>query len=394
MGRAADRHPSLEHPLQSGGQPGACSLDIPHPPDRVKEAIVTETLKTSIGIWAFGTLGTRFLLAGYHPDVENETPVDRARRVAAGLADLYDGLEFHYPNEIDEDNAQTIVDAIKPMDVYCICSGAHTFPRHGRGALTNPDAGVREEARAANRRGIDLAARLGAHFIIWPGIDGYNYPFQSDYTSQWTYFIEGIADAVEHANGKNVTVLLEHKNSEPQMKIYMRDMGMSIFVIRKLSQLGIDTSRTKINMDWQHLIMNGENLAEYVELLAMEGLLGHQHANSGWGLTDDDNIIGATRLMETIETARALRKVGYGRNGERLGNDLYPYTEDAIQAARQSILQWRFIDELASKLDEDTLQQAQQQKDALAAYRVVYQALGMSPDMIRLALGPRAAATT
>jgi len=55
----------------------------------------------------------------------------------------------------------------------------------------------------------------------------------------------------------------------------------------KLAQQGVDTSRTKINMDWQHLIMNGENLAEYIELLSMEGLLGHQHANSGWGLTDE-----------------------------------------------------------------------------------------------------------
>jgi xylose isomerase len=173
----------------------------------------------------------------------------------------------------------------------------------------------------------------------------------------------------------------------------MRDMGMSIYVIRKLAQQGVDTSRTKINMDWQHLIMNGENLAEYVELLAMEGLLGHQHANSGWGLTDDDNIVGATRFMETLEIARALRKVGYGQNGERLGQDLYPYTENAIQAARQSLLQWRFIDEVSTRLDEATLAEAQRQKDALAAYRVVYAALGMSPDMLRMALGPHAVAS-
>ena len=32
-------------------------------------------------------------------------------------------------------------------------------------------------------------------------------------------------------------------------------------------------------MDWQHLIMNGENLGEYAAMLAAEGLLGHQHAN-------------------------------------------------------------------------------------------------------------------
>lgn len=85
-------------------------------------------LKTSVGIWAFGTLGTRFLLAGYHPEVEREDPIARARRVAAGLADLYDGLEFHYPGEINEDNADDIAAAIQPMDVYCIASGAHTIP--------------------------------------------------------------------------------------------------------------------------------------------------------------------------------------------------------------------------------------------------------------------------
>jgi xylose isomerase len=356
------------------------------------EDTMADGLKTSIGIWAFGTLGTRFLLAGYHPEWGGEDPVARARRVSEGLSDLYDGLELHYPGEIDEDNFRRIADAIKPMDIYCIASGAHTIPKHGRGALTNPDPGVRDEARAANRRAIEICAQVGGHMIIWPGIEGYNYPFQCDYTSQWTLFLEGIADAVEHANRHNVTIFLEHKNSEPQMKIYLRDMGMSIFVIRKLRHEGVDTSRTKINMDWQHLIMNGENLAEYVEILASEGLLGHQHANSGWGLTDDDNIVGATRFMETLEIARALRKVGYGNNGERLGMDLYPYTEDAIQAARQSLLQWRFIDDLAGRLDEGALQAAQGQKDALAAYRVVYEALGMSPDMIRGVFPPQVVA--
>ncbi|HEV3310002.1 MAG TPA: TIM barrel protein [Chloroflexota bacterium] len=353
---------------------------------------MAEPLKTSIGIWAFSPLGTRFLMAGYHPEVASESPAERARRVAHGLHDLYDGLEFHYPGEINEDNAADILAAIKPMDVYCLASGVHTFSKHARGAMTNPSEQVRQEAKAANRRGIDLAAELGAHFIIWPGIEGYNYPFQCNYAEQWSYFLDGIADAVNHANERGVTVFLEHKNSEPQMKIFMRDMGMSIYVIRKIQQMGVDVSHTKINMDWQHLIMNGENLAEYAELLAMEGLLGHQHANSGWGVTDDDNIVGATRFMETLELARSLRKAGYGTHGERIGFDLYPYTEDAIAAARQSLIQWCFIDDLCSKLDEDAMEAAQKQKDALAAYRLVFETLGMDSTAIRLIAGAKVAA--
>jgi xylose isomerase len=129
-------------------------------------------------------------------------------------------------------------------------------------------------------------------------------------------------------------------------------------------------------MDWQHLLMNGESLAEYAGLLAAEGLLGHQHANSGWGTFDDDNMVGALAFMETLELAVELRRAGYGDNGERLGFDLYPYTEDAVAAVERSVLQWRFIDAAAARIDDAALRAAQAQKDAVAAYEAVYAALG------------------
>src|SRR4029450_4109346 len=102
------------------------------------------------------------------------------------------------------------------------------------------------------------------------------------------------------------------------------------------------------------------SVGEYAPMLSAEGLLGHQHANSGWGTFDDDNMVGATAFMETLELALELRPAGYGahgesmgaatafmetleralelrrggsgENGERLGFDLYPYTEDAVEA--------------------------------------------------------------
>lgn len=47
--------------------------------------------------------------------------------------------------------------------------------------------------------------------------------------------------------------------------------------------------------------------------------------------------------MATLEMAKVLRKVGYGKRGERVGFDLFPYTEDPIEATKQSVLQWEFI---------------------------------------------------
>jgi len=158
------------------------------------------------------------------------------------------------------------------------------------------------------------------------------------------------------------------------MKIFMRNIGMTLHVIHKLRTEGFDN--VKVNMDWQHLIMNGENLAEYAALLAAEDLLGHQHANSGWGLFDDDNMVGATAFMETLELAVELRRARYGENGERLGFDLYPYTEDQVAAVRRSVLQWRFIDSVAGRIDDAELRKAQSAKDAVRAYELVYGALG------------------
>jgi xylose isomerase len=337
-----------------------------------------ERLKNSVGIWAFGPNVTRFLPEGYHPETKRESIIERTKRVVDGLGDLIDGLEYHYPGELNEDNVEAVRKALgEERDIYILALGTFSDPRFRLGAFTNPDPKLRRENLEITKRGIDLAAELGAKFIIWPGGDGYNYNFQVDYVQTWEWFIHGVQEAVEHACERKVIVLLEHKNSEPAMNILMRNIGMTIFTIYKLKELGTDISQVKINMDWQHLIMNGENLAEYAALLAHEGLLGHHHSNSGWGTFDDDNITGASFFMQTLELAKVLQQVGYGRKGERLGFDLFPYTEDQIAAVRRAILQWEFIWDLAARIDDTALKEAWQRKDAIRGQEAVYQALGL-----------------
>ena len=192
---------------------------------------------------------------------------------------------------------------------------------------------MRAQALRITLEAAEFAGEIGAHMIIWPGGEGYNYPFQTPYAESWARLIDGIGAGRRARCAKHGRKLfLEHKNSEPAMKILMRNIGMTLHVIHKLRDRGIDN--VQVNMDWQHLIMNGEHLPEYAALLAAEGLLGHQHANSGWGTFDDDNMVGATAFMETLELALELRRANYGANGERLGFDLYPYTEDQVGAVQ------------------------------------------------------------
>jgi xylose isomerase len=330
-------------------------------------------MKTSLGVWAFGPMVTRFVPMGYQPEHDEPTH-EKVERAVAGLGDLIDGYEFHYPQELSPENLGDVRAALGDHDIYAIASGMHLDPLFGRGGLVSPDPKIRAEAVKRTIDGADFAGSLGAHFIIWPGIEGYNYPFQTPYADSWKWLIEGVGEAAQKCAEHGIKLFLEHKNSEPAMKIMMRNIGMTLHVIHKLRVEGIDN--VQVNMDWQHLLMNGEHLPEYAALLAAEGLLGHQHANSGWGIFDDDNMVGATAFMETVELALEFRRCGYGSNGERLGFDLFPYTEDQVKAVERSVKQWNFIDGVASRIDDAALREAQSRKDAVAAYELVYAALG------------------
>jgi xylose isomerase len=343
----------------------------------VSTSHTTPRVKNSVGIWAFGPNATRFVPPGYHPEVAGESMVDRTRRVVAGLVGLVDGLEYHHPGEINEDNLAAVQAELGGMDIYCVCAGLHPDPTYKLGVFVNPDKALRRQGIDTLKRGVDLAASIGAHYIIWPGAEGYNYNFHRDYAATWDQFVDGVGEVVAHAASRGVTVFLEHKNSEPAMNILMRSIGMTLYTIDRIRRLGVDVSRVQVNMDWQHLIMNGENLPEYAALLASEGRLGHQHANSGWGSFDDDNMTGASFFFQTLDLALTLQDVGYGTHGERVGFDLYPYTEDQVAAVRRSVLQWEWIDDLARRVDRQALAEARAAVDAVKAYEVVYAALGL-----------------
>jgi xylose isomerase len=317
---------------------------------------------------------TRFVPGGYQPALAGETTIDRVRRAVEGLEGLIDDYEFHYPQELSPENLDEVRAVLDGRGIYCIATGLHLDSRFGRGGLVSPDSGTRAEALRRTLDAAEFAGSLGAHFIVWPGIEGYNYPFQTPYAASWAWFVDGIGQAAEVCAKHGVKLFLEHKNSEPAMKILMRNIGMTLHVIHKLRAQGIDN--VQVNMDWQHLIMNGESLAECAAMLAAEGLLGHQHANDGWGTFDDDNMVGTIRFMETLELAVELRRTGYADAGGRLGFDLYPYTEDAVAAVARSVRHWRFIDSVAGRIDDAALREAQSQKDAVRAYEVVYAALG------------------
>src|SRR3954470_8953841 len=139
-------------------------------------------LKTSLGIWALGGMVTRFVPVGYQPEHGDEPTADKVHRAVEGLAGLIDDYEFHYPQELSPDNLDDVRAALDGHGIYCVATGLHLDPRFGKGGLSSPDDAIRADAVRITLDAVELVAALeGAHLIMWPGIEGYNYPFQTPY---------------------------------------------------------------------------------------------------------------------------------------------------------------------------------------------------------------------
>ena len=119
-------------------------------------------MRTSLGIWALGSMVTRFVPGGYQPEHGGETTVQRVRRAVEGLEGLIDDYEFHYPGELNPDNLDDVREALDGHGIYTVCTGLHLDPRFGRGGLVSPDQATRAEARRLTRETAELA---GSEFL-------------------------------------------------------------------------------------------------------------------------------------------------------------------------------------------------------------------------------------
>src|SRR4051794_1791992 len=133
-------------------------------------------LKTSLGIWAMGGMVTRFVPVGYQPEHADETTAEKVRRAVAGLGDLIDDYEFHYPQELSPDNLDEVRSALDGHGIYAVATGLHLDPIFGRGGLVSPERRVCGGAVKPPRKAARLAGSVRAPLIILPRVRGYNHP--------------------------------------------------------------------------------------------------------------------------------------------------------------------------------------------------------------------------
>lgn len=312
------------------------------------------------GLWNFATYVDRYAVDGYG---EPRTTIEQIE-LAAQVGDIsYVDLNFPF-NGAD---TQEVRDALERTGLKAIGVTPDIYLReHQMGAFTNPDPAKRESARLIMQGAADAVRELGARYVkIWPGQDGFDYPFQVDYHELNRLAVEGMRDlARAHPD---LEFVIEYKPREPRTHMFWSSAAKTVLGIQAM---GVDN--VGVLLDFGHALFGGESPAEAAQLLIDHGLLWGMDVNDNYRGWDDDMVVGTIHITEVFEFFHTLRRNSWEGVWQL---DQFPFREDVVDNARTSIRFLKALHRALDRLDEEALAEAQSRQDPLAAQRVVQDAL-------------------
>lgn len=315
------------------------------------------------GIWHFATYVDRYATDGYGPPVTVLEAIDLAGRVG----DLsYVDINYPYFGGDDIDNA-AVGAALERNNLKVIGITPEIYTRvFAKGAFTNPDPGVRRLAHELCTEAAGVVRHFGAQYVkLWPGQDGWDYPFQVDHRVLWNHSMEGVGKLAEE--NPDLQFVIEYKPREPRVKMSFDSVARTLLGIEKLGLPNVG-----ILLDFGHSLYGGESPADAAQLAIDHGRLFGMDVNDNLRGWDDDLVAGSVHPIELFEFFYTLRK----NNWEGVWQlDQFPFREDNVDAARTAIEFLKAIRRALDKLDVDALQAAQTNHDAMSALRIVQAAL-------------------
>jgi len=261
------------------------------------------------------------------------------------------GVELIGDSHITLDNTDEINQLLRDSGLQAVSIIPDHFSKEKftMGAFTNKDAGIRREAVDLTKQMIDAAVKINCPLIsLWPGQDGYDYPFQGDFIKERTWFEEGVAECCDY--NKDIKIAIEYKPKEPRTRSYPSNVYSTLLMVNEIGR-----ENCGVTIDFGHGLMGYENVAESVAVLKKYGdKLFHLHMNDNYTLWDDDMIVGTIHTIPFIEFFYWVKKTGYNN---WISTDQYPYREDGRDAVNESVRWMETFINVVNKLDDNKIEE-------------------------------------
>lgn len=314
------------------------------------------------GLWHFGQFRDRYATDGYGPPVSTLDAIK-----IAGSVEGLSVVDLNYPFNPADTDLTAVSEALSAAGLAAIALTPEIYTRaFGRGGFTNPDQAVRSAAVELVSQAADACRTLGCEYVkIWPGQDGWDYPFQADYRQLWRYSVEAMAELARRH--PDLRFAIEYKPREPRNRMTFSTVARTLLAIED-----IGAENVGILLDFGHSLYGGESPAEAAQMAIDRGRLFAIDVNDNFRGWDDDMVVGSVHLIETLEFFHTLERNNWSGVWQL---DQFPFREDSADAARAGIEVMQMFWRACGLIDDDALRSAQDAQDALAAQRIARQAL-------------------
>lgn len=318
--------------------------------------------KFGAGIWHFATYVDRYATDGYGPNRSLLEMID-----LAGQVEDLSVVDINYPFVDQSLSLDTVASALQKNDLSVIGITPEIYTRQfAKGAFTNPDPGIRKLAHDMVNDAADVVRRFNASYVkLWPGQDGWDYPFQVDHQELWKHSIEGVAALAEENSDLNFVI--EYKPREPRVHMSYDSVARTLLGIEKMGLPNVG-----ILLDFGHSLYAGESPADAAQLAIDHGRLFGMDVNDNFRSWDDDLIAGSVHPIELFEFFYTLKKNKWEGVWQL---DQFPFREDPVAAANSAIGFLKAVERALDKLDFEAMKNAQANHDAVTAMNLAREAL-------------------
>lgn len=323
---------------------------------------MSSTQKFGAGIWHFATYVDRYATDGYGPERGLIEMID-----LAGQVDDLSVVDINYPFVDPAVTLDDVEAALKRNNLSVIGITPEIYTRQfAKGAFTNPDPGIRRLANEMVNDAANVVRRFNADYVkLWPGQDGWDYPFQVDHQSLWKLSIDGIAELADQ--NKDLKFVIEYKPREPRVHMSYDSVARTLLGIEKMGLPNVG-----ILLDFGHSLYAGESPADAAQLAIDYGRLFGMDVNDNFRSWDDDLIVGSVHPIELFEFFYTLRKNSWEGVWQL---DQFPFREDPVAVANSAIGFLKAVERALDKLDFDAMRAAQERQDAVATMALAREAL-------------------